>query len=182
MGREGENTTFAIENAPPNILYWWMAKRTIKMKKPIYQCLGQLSISSTTARFHFGMNGKTVFDDSYVTCCQTLKRLIWGVLAWLIMPFIKQMVSFLSYNQSKSNQKFTDYNLKYLHVISLEPIYWQSGSFGWVSTSCTQKHGFCQNCPVSALQKMTICLQTFPIFKPLKIEGCGFHRSLENLK
>ena len=74
-------TTFAIENAPPNIPYGRMVKKTIRMKKPIHQCLGQLPITSTTARFHFGMNGKRVFDDSHVTWCQTLKRLFWGALA-----------------------------------------------------------------------------------------------------
>ena len=69
------DTTFAIENAPPNIPYERMVKKTIRMKKPIHQCLGQLPITSTTARFHFGMNGKKVFDDSHVTWCQTLKCL-----------------------------------------------------------------------------------------------------------
>ena len=142
MGPFHGNTTFAIENAPPIILYGTMVKKTIRMKKPIHQCLGQLSITSTTARFYFGMNGKRVFDDSHVTWCQTLKHLFWGALAWLTMPFIKQMVSFLSYNLSQSNQKFTNHNLKYVYVISSEPINRQSGSLGGVSTSCTQTHDF----------------------------------------
>ena len=44
------------------------------------------------------------------------------------------------------------------------------------------KAWFCLNRPVSALQKMAICLKTFPISERLKIEWCGFHRWLENLK
>ena len=75
------HTTFATENAPPNNLYGKEAETTTRMKKPIYQCLGQLPIMSTIACFHFGMNGKRVFDDSYVTWCQTLKNLFWGAQA-----------------------------------------------------------------------------------------------------
>ena len=36
-------------------------------EETIHQCLGQLPITSMTARFHFGMHGKRVFDDSHVT-------------------------------------------------------------------------------------------------------------------
>ena len=151
-----------MENAPPNVLYGKMAKRTIRMKKPMHQCLGQLPIKSTTACFHFGMNGKRVFDDSHVTWCQTLKRLFWGALAWLIMPFIKQMVSFLSYNLSQSNQKFTIHNFEYLHVISLEPINWQSGSLGGVSTSYTQKHDFAKTAQFLHSRKWGFVLKPFP--------------------
>ena len=156
------STTFAIENAPPNILYRRMVKRTIRIKKPIHQCLGQLPITSTTARFHFGMNGKRVFDDSHVTWCQTLKRLFWGALAWLIMPFIKQLVLFLSYNLSQSNQMFTNYNLKYLHVKSLEPINRQSGSLGGVSTCCTHKHDFAKTAQFLHSRKWGFVLKPFP--------------------
>ena len=60
--------TLAIENAPPNILNGRMAKRIIRMKKPIQHCLRQLPITMT-ARFHFEMNGKSVFDDSHTTWC-----------------------------------------------------------------------------------------------------------------
>ena len=70
--------------------------------------------NATTARFHFGTNGKRVIDDFHITWYQTLKCIFWGALAWFIMPLIKPIVLFLSHNSSHSNQKFTNHNLKYL--------------------------------------------------------------------
>ena len=66
-------------------------------------------MTATTARIHFGMNGKRVFDDSHVTWCQTLKRLFWeGIIDYTI----HQANGFLSQLQSTVKPRLSAPGLK----------------------------------------------------------------------
>ena len=167
--RKGSNCTiFAIENAPPSILYGRMAKRIVKMKKPIHQCLGLLPIASMTARFHFRVTLKirAIISNAFF-------GRLWH--NWLCNSS-SILFPFLSYNLSHSNQKLENHNFKYLQVISLEPIDWQSGSLSGVSTSFTPKHDFANAAQFLQARKWRFVLKPFLIFKRLKIEGWSFHR------
>ena len=67
--------------------------------------------------------------------------------------------------QSKVHQ--SQFKISSCHIIGADQLTIRFS--GWGLYLLHTKAWFCQNCSLSALQKMTICLKTFPIFKWLKI-------------
>ena len=96
-----------------------------------------------------------------------------GALTWLIMPYIRYIVSFPSYNPSQLH--FTSLHQSQLQMSSCHAnranrftIRFSTRSL--YQCSVHQRAWFDQKCPVSAPHKMTNCLQTFPVFKRVKIK------------